>query len=121
MNMTPKLASIIEGLRGQENHDWADEIQNLWEKYDGALEKVQELDAENTKLKQRDNYVLDESSGWWRVDESGERIEGPFCPTCYSTINKYIRLYNSAYEEKVCLVCRNYFPVRTLRPFLYGE
>ena len=107
-------------LKKQRMTDWATQIENLYVRWQGALERVHELEVELTRLRQRDNYKLDESSGYWRV--AGEkRIDGPFCPLCYEGKGKTLRLHNTAYEERACLACKNFYPLRTLRPYEYGE
>ena len=103
------IYDMIEYLRNQGKLEWKEELQNLHTRWSEAFERVRKLEAEILRLKERDKYDFDENSGYWRV-EHGERIDGPFCPTCSDGHGRTCRLHSSGYPYRYCQVCKNNFP-----------
>ncbi len=79
------------------------------------VQQNQELNEENQRLKNEldlQKAVVFEDDGYWKKDDDGNKLDGPFCPSCYDNHKKLGRLLKTtdSGRSKSCSICRKPFP-----------
>lgn len=79
--------------------------EKLLEAKEGNLELQEKITFLENQLKDKSEMVFEENV-YYRIN--GDKKEGPFCPTCYDSKGKKIRLHHDD-KEWFCKNCSLYF------------
>ena len=89
---------------------------------DQLVEQMNQFFKENEQLSEKDRALLSEVKGfwhalnplgfryikgvYWKIDDNGKIVEGPFCPACFDNEKKTIHLKESGSLYYTCHVCK---------------
>jgi len=100
----------------------------LIEAQQNSLELIQKNKELGERIKQlKDELdlqkaVIFEDDGYWKKDDDGNKIDGPFCPSCYDNNQKLGRLLESKITDgrKNCSICGKPFPLLSPKKLFLG-